>query len=291
VVTPAAKRQVVAHVCTTHEVSERRACQALGVDRSTVRYRSLRPDDGAVRLRIRELAHVRRRFGYRRLHFLLKREGLAMNQKRFRRLYREEGLQVRKRGGRKRALGPRAPLALPSRPNERWSLDFVSDTFTDGRRFRALAVVDDCTRECLALVADTSLSGARVARELDAIIAIRGRPTTCVSDNGTELTSMAILAWSKGAGVDWHYIQPGKPQQNAFVESFNGRLRDECLNETAFSSLDEARAVLAAWRDDYNRVRPHSALANRTPEEFCNHHLALAATTGYGHNTNPGLSL
>ena len=289
--TPVAKRQIVAHACTTHEVSERRACQAIGVDRSTVRYRSLRPDDGAVRLRIRELAQVRRRFGYRRLHFLLKREGLAMNQKRFRRLYREEGLQVRKRGGRKRALGVRAPLALPSRPNERWSLDFVSDTFTDGRRFRALAVVDDCTRECLALVADTSLSGARVARELDATIAIRGKPMTCVSDNGTEFTSMAILAWSKGAGVDWHYIQPGKPQQNAFVESFNGRLRDECLNETAFSSLAEARAVLAAWRDDYNRVRPHSALANRTPEEFCNHHLALAATTGYGQNTNPGLSL
>ena len=146
-VTPVAKRQAVVHACTTHEVSERRACQALGVDRSTVRYRSLRPDDGAVRLRIRELAHVRRRFGYRRLHFLLKREGLAMNQKRFRRLYREEGLQVRKRGGRKRALGLRAPLVLPSRPNERWSLDFVSDTFTDGRRFRALAVVDDCTHK------------------------------------------------------------------------------------------------------------------------------------------------
>jgi putative transposase len=256
-----------------------------------VRYRSQRLDDGAVRLRIRELAQVRRRFGYRRLHFLLKREGLAMNQKRFRRLYREEGLQVRKRGGRKRALGLRAPLALPSRPNERWSLDFVSDTLTDGRRFRALAVVDDYTRECVALVADTSLSGSRVARELDAIIAVRGKPMTCVSDNGAELTSMAILAWSKRTGVDWHYIQPGKPQQNAFVESFNGRLRDECLNETAFSSLVEARAVLAAWRDDYNRVRPHSALANRTPEEFCNHHLALAATTGHGQNTNPGLCL
>ena len=134
---------------------------------------------------------------------------------------------MRKRGGRKRALGRRAPLALPSRPNESWSLDFVSDTFTDGRRFRALAVVDDYTRECLALIADTSLSGSRVARELDAIIAVRGKPMTCVSDNGTELTSMAILAWSKGAGVDWHYIQPGKPQQNAIVESFNGRLRDE----------------------------------------------------------------
>ncbi len=287
--TPAAKRQAVAHACNEHEVSERRACQALAIDRSTVRYRSLRPDDGAVRLRIRELAQLRRRFGYRRLHFLLKREGLAMNQKRFRRLYREEGLQVRKRGGRKRALGMRAPLALPSGPNDRWSLDFVSDSFTDGRRFRALAVVDDCTRECLALVADTSLSGVRVARELDAIIAARGRPRTCVSDNGTELTSMAILAWSKATGVDWHYIQPGKPQQNAFVESFIGRLRDECLNETLFSSLTEARTVLATWRDDYNRFRPHSALANRTPEEFHNHHLALAATTGSGQNFSPGL--
>jgi putative transposase len=154
---PAAKRQVVAHVCTAHEVSERRACQALGVERS---------DSGAVRLCIRELAQLRRRFGYRRLHFLLRREGLAMNQEPFRRLYREKGLRVRKRGGRRRAVGLRAPLALPSRPNQRWSLDFVSDTFTDGRRFRALAVVDDCTRECLALVADRSLSGARVAREL-----------------------------------------------------------------------------------------------------------------------------
>lgn len=287
--TPAAKRQAVAHACHEHEVSERRACQVLAIDRSTVRYRSLRPDDSAVRLRIRELAQLRRRFGYRRLHFLLKREGLAMNQKRFRRLYREEGLQVRKRGGRKRALGMRAPLGLPSRPNERWSLDFVSDSFTDGRRFRALAVVDDCTRECLALVADTSLSGVRVARELDAIIAARGKPRTCVSDNGTELTSMAILAWSKATGVDWHYIQPGKPQQNAFVESFIGRLRDECLNETLFSSLPEARAVLANWRDDYNRFRPHSALANKTPQEFRDHHLALAATTGSGQNFSPGL--
>jgi putative transposase len=291
VVTPAAKRGAVAHACAVHAVSERRACQALSVDRSTVRYRSRRPDDAGLRLRIRELAALRRRFGYRRLHFLLKKEGCPMNQKRFRRLYREEGLQVRKRGGRKRALGLRAPLALPSCPNERWSLDFVSDSFTDGRRFRALAVVDDCTRECLALIADLSLSGVRVARELDAVIATRGKPRTCVSDNGTELTSMAILAWSQASGVDWHYIQPGKPQQNAFVESFIGRLRDECLNETLFSSLTEARAVLAAWRDDYNRVRPHSALANKTPEEFRDHYLALAATTGSGQNFSPGLSL
>ena len=143
-----------------------------------------------------------------------------MNQKRFRRLYREEGLAVRKRSGRKRALGVRAPLGLPSRPNERWSLDFVADCLTGGRRFRILAIVDDCTRECLALIADTSLSGARVSRELDAVIARRRAKTrTCVSDNGTELTSMAILTWSKASGVDWHYIQPGKPVQNAFATS------------------------------------------------------------------------
>lgn len=290
-VTPAVRRQAVAHVCQTHEVSERRACHALGLDRSTIRYRSRRPDDAVVRQRIRELASERRRFGYRRLHLLLKKEGVVMNQKRFRRLYRAEGLQVRKRNGRKRALGMRAPLAVPSRPNERWSLDFVSESFTDGRRFRILAVVDDCTRECLALVADTSLSGARVARELDAVIARRGLPKTCLSDNGTELTSMAILTWSRSLGVDWHYIQPGKPQQNAFIESFNARLRDECLNETLFSTLAEARAVLARWRRDYNQVRPHSALANKTPEEFHAHHLALAVTNDQGQNSSPGLSL
>jgi len=269
-------------------VSERRACLALDLDRSTIRYRSRRPDDAGVRARIRDLASQRRRFGYRRLHFLLGKEGLAMNQKRFRRLYREEGLAVRKRGGRKRALGIRAPIALPSGANERWSLDFVSDSFTDGRRFRILAVVDDFTRECLALVADTSLSGARVARELDVVLARRGRPKTCISDNGTELTSMAILRWQQDHGVDWHYIQPGKPQQNAFVESFIGRLRDECLNETAFSSLSEARLLLAEWRTDYNQVRPHSALANRSPEEFRQHTLATAA--GTGQIFNPGLS-
>lgn len=205
--TPAAQRQAVAHAREVHAVSERRPCQALRLDRSTVRYRSLRASDAAVRLRIRELAGHRRRFGYRRLHFLLVKEGCAMNLKRFRRLYRDEGLQVRKRGGRKRALGQRAPIAVPGGPNQRWSLDFVSDSFTDGRRFRILTVVDDFTRECLALVADTSLSGARVARELDAVMRERkAKPMACVSDNGTEFTSIAMLAWSKAAAVDWHYI-------------------------------------------------------------------------------------
>jgi putative transposase len=213
------------------------------------------------------LAAERRRFGYRRLGLLLTREGVRLNHKKLRRLYREEQLQVRRRGGRKRALGTRRPLTVPAAKNQRWSLDFVSDTLSDGRRFRVLCVVDDFSRECLALVADTSLSGARVARELDAIARRRGYPETIVSDNGTELTSVAVLRWTQDRNVGWHYIAPGKPTQNAFVESFNGRLRDECLNETLFTSLRHARAVLASWQKDYNEVRPHSALGGRTPGE------------------------
>jgi putative transposase len=233
-----------------------------------VRYRSRRQDDGAVRVRLRELAGQRRRFGYRRLHDLLRREGVALNHKRLRRLYREERLQVRRRGGRKRALGSRAPMTIPQGPNQRWSLDFVGDALSCGRRFRILAVVDDFTRESLCLTADTSLSGLRVARELDALIASRGRPLNIVSDNGPEFTSMAILRWCQESGVEWHYIAPGKPQQNAFVESFNGRLRDELLNETLFSSLGHARAALAAWQQDYNTVRPHGSLGNLAPTEY-----------------------
>lgn len=267
-VTPAARREAVAHLSQHYEVSQRRACHSIGADRSTVRYRSRRPDDAPIRARLRELAAIRRRFGYRRLQILLRREGTHMNHKKLRRLYAEERLQVRRRGGRKRALGTRAPLTLPQGPNQRWSLDFLSDAMTDGRRFRILAVVDDFTRECLCLVADTSLSGTRVTRELDTIIAARGRPLLCVSDNGTELTSMAILRWCQETHVEWHYIAPGKPTQNAFIESFNGRLRDELLNETLFVSLPHARAALAAWMIDYNTLRPHSAIGNVPPSDF-----------------------
>jgi len=267
-VTPGAKREAVAHACTVHGVSQRRACEVLAVDRSSVRYRSIRPDDAGLREAMRMVASERRRFGYRRIHVMLQRQGIAMNLKKLRRLYREEKLQVRRRGGRKRALGTRRPMVVPERPNERWSLDFVSDAFTDGRRFRILAVVDDFSRECLALIADTSLSGLRVVRELDTIIARRGRPDTIVSDNGTELTSMAVLRWCQETAVDWHYIAPGKPMQNGFVESFNGRLRDELLNETLFSSLAEARAAITDWKEDYNNHRPHSALGNVPPVEF-----------------------
>jgi putative transposase len=267
-VTPAVRREAVTQLRVGFEVSERRACAALEVDRSSIRYRSSRPDDVMARARLRELAALRRRFGYRRLHILMSREGLIMNHKKFRRLYREERLQVRRRGGRKRALGTRAPMAIPQGPNQRWSLDFLSDTLADGRRFRILAVVDDFTRECLALVADTSLPGLRVVHELDALIAVRGRPAMCVADNGTELTSIAILCWSQKSRIDWHYIAPGKPQQNAFIESFNGRLRDELLNETLFTSLAHARQMLAVFQGDYNTVRPHSGLGNLTPTAY-----------------------
>ena len=267
-VTPAARREAVAHLRSGFEMSERRACQVVGADRKMVRYTSRRQSDAPLRDRLKALAQERRRFGYRRLHVLLRREGHRVNRKRVQRIYREEKLMVRRRGGRKRAMGTRRPMEPPTRPNERWSLDFVSDQLTDGRRFRMLAVVDDCTRECLALAADTSMSGQRVARELDALIAERGRPHTVVSDNGTELTSNAILSWADRSGVGWHYIAPGKPMQNGFVESFNGRLRDELLNETLFHSLPHVRAVLSSWRRDYNERRPHSRLGWLTPAEY-----------------------
>jgi putative transposase len=267
-VTPAAKRQAVAHLEATFEVSQRRACSLIGADRSVVRYRSVRPDDLMLRSRLRDLAAQRRRFGYRRLLVLIRREGTVINHKKLRRLYAEERLQVRRRGGRKRALGTRAPMEVPQGADVRWSLDFVSDTLTDGRRLRILAVVDDFTRECVALVADTSLSGIRVCRELDAVIARRGKPRTIVSDNGTEFTSMAILKWCQERHINWHYIAPGKPTQNAFIESFNGRLRDELLNETLFTSPQHAREMLSAWAVDYNTIRPHSGLGNIPPATY-----------------------
>ena len=245
--------------------SQRRACRLIPVDPKTVR-RQPGTDSAEIRRRLRELAGERRRFGCRRLGILLAREGMIMNRKKLLRLYREEGLSVRRRRGRKRATGTRAPMALPQSPNQRWSLDFVADTLGWGRRIRVLAVVDDFTREALAPVVDTSIGGERVVRELDTLIARRGRPVTIVSDNGTELTSRAVLESSNRTGIDWHYIAPGKPVQNAFVESFNGRFRDECLNEEVFAGLAEARAVIERWRRDYNQVRPHSAHGGLTPE-------------------------
>ena len=259
------------------EISQRRACRLVSIDPKTVR-RTPVPDHPEIRGRMREIAAERRRFGYRRIGLMLEREGITMNHKKLRRLYGEEGLAVKRRRGRKRATGTREPIPEPAGPGVRWSLDFLSDVFGDARRFRILAVIDDFTRECLALVADTSISGARVARELDRVIRLYGKPGTIVSDNGTELTSRAMLDWQNRTGVAWHYIAPrcpaavcsqtaigGKPTQNAFIESFNGRLRDEMLNEEIFETLADARRRLQLWRHDYNQVRPHSSLGGLAP--------------------------
>jgi putative transposase len=267
-VAPAAKRQAVAHLQATLGMSERRACMVVGADRTSMRYRSCRTDDGDLRSRLCELAQQRRRFGYRRLHSLLRRDGITINRKKTQRLYREEGLTVRRRKGRRRATGSRSPAPVLALPNQRWSLDFVHDQLVTGRRFRVLNIVDDVTRECLRAVVDTSISGRRVVRELTDLIAERGRPKMIVSDNGTELTSNAVLAWSGDVGVEWHYIAPGKPTQNGFVESFNGRMRDELLNETLFFTIGQARTILARWVDDYNIERPHSSLGYATPAAF-----------------------
>jgi putative transposase len=248
-------------------VSERRACAALPAPRAVVRYASRRAPDTALRERLRALAGERNRFGYRRLAVLLQREGYTCNLKKVHRLYREEGLAVKRRKGRKRGLGTRQPLPQPDGVNQVWSLDFVHDALADGRRFRLLGVMDQCSRECLTLVADTSLPGARVVRELDALVQQRGKPHCIISDNGPELTSRAVLQWAAQHQIAWHYIEPGKPQQNGFTESLNGRIRDEFLNEHWFTTLAEARHLAEQWRADYNHVRPHSSLDYATPAQ------------------------
>jgi putative transposase len=259
-------------------LSERRACGIVGADRKMIRYRSCRPPETELRGRLRELANERRRFGYRRLFILLRRAGEPSGINRIYRLYREEGLAVRKRRSRRRAVGTRAPILVEARANARWSLDFVHDQFACGRRFRVLNIVDDVTRECLAAVPDTSISGRRVARELTDLIGRRGKPGMIVSDHGTEFTSNAILAWSKDHQVDWHYIAPGKPMQNGYVESFNGRMRDELLNESLFFGLNHARSAIADWVEDFNTARPHSSLNYRTPADYAE----ILAATGSG---------
>jgi putative transposase len=265
---PAAKREAVAHLRSVLQMSERRACTLVAADRKMIRYRSRRPPDIELRTRLRDLANQRRRFGYRRLHILLRELGEPSGVNRIYRLYREEGLTVRKRRARRRAIGTRTPILVEARVNARWSLDFVHDQFAKGRRFRILNIVDDMTRECLAAVPDTSISGKRVARELTMLVGTRGKPQMIVSDNGTEFTSNAILSWAKDHRVEWHYIAPGKPMQNGYIESFNGRMRDELLNESLFIDLDQARQLISAWIADYNTARPHSSLGYKTPAAY-----------------------
>lgn len=249
-------------------ISERRACRLIGLARSSARYRGQKANTDTVHHRLMELAQERARFGYRRLHVLLCREGFRVNHKRVERLYRLAGLSLRRRK-RKRIASMARGLAAPAgRANQCWALDFVSDVLAWGRRIRLLTLVDTFTRESLAIEIDTSLPGARVARVLDRVIAERGVPEAIVLDNGPELTSRALDQWAYERGVKLRFIDPGKPSQNGFIESFNGKLRDECLNAHWFTSLTDARRIVETWRLDYNRARPHSALGYRTPEEF-----------------------
>jgi len=259
----------VSYVEVGYEMSERHACRLVGLARSTNRYRARKAGgDATLRRRLKELAAQRMRFGYRRLTAMLVREGITANHKRVYRLYREEGLAMRIRA--RRRIRWRGPVISPTarRPNERWSMDFSSDSVSTGRVIRMLTIVDDCTRKCPAIEVDTSLGGLRVRRVLDRIASERGLPEAIVLDNGPEFRGRALAAWSEERGVRLEFIQPGKPVQNAYAESFNGRLRDECLNANWFTSLSDARRKIESWRQDYNYQRPHSSLNYMPPAQF-----------------------
>jgi len=263
------RRSVVHYLGEEWAMSQRHACGLTDVCRATVRYQARSHEDGAVRARLLELAALRKRFGYRRLGLLLRREGMAVNHKRVYRLYREEGLSLRRRKRKRLTSEGRGPGEPASGPDEVWSLDFMSDALAPGRRLKLLTVVDTFTRESLAIEVDTSISGERVARVLDRVIAERGaQPEEIVMDNGPEMTSRALDQWAYEHGVRLRFIAPGKPVQNCYIESFNGRLRDECLNQHWFRSLGDARQIVEDWREDYNRVRPHSALGGLSPETY-----------------------
>ncbi len=263
-----AKRKAVGFLTTEMGLSERRSCRIVGLARSVQQYRPVDRDDAAVLERLRALASENRRYGYPRLHAMLRREGLVVNHKRTWRLYSAEGLQVRTKKRRKLPRRDRVAPQVPERPMQRWSLDFMSDQLVDYRRFRILNIVDDHSRFCPGQIIDLSISGARVARYLDELGERLGLPEEIVLDNGPEGTSRAMFEWSERTGVRLRFIEPGKPVQNAFVESFNGKLRDECLNLHWFRSVRHARAEIGAWRRHYNAERPHSALGYLSPMEF-----------------------
>jgi putative transposase len=276
-VTPAQRRAAATLIQVQFGFSQRRACRLVGVGRSTVRYCRRREDDGVLRERLRTLAGERPRFGYRRLHVLLRRAGIRVNHKGVARLYREEGLAVRRRARKTFARIRRGRPPAPQRANEQWALDFVEDALASGRKIRLLSVIDVFTREALALEIDTSLPGRAVVRVLARLGEERPLPAQLVLDNGPELISRTLEEWAHEHAVVLHFIDPGKPIQNAHCESFHGRLRDECLNEHWFLSLDDARQIVEAWRQDYNHTRPHSALGYRTPTEFACQATAAAA--------------
>ena len=266
---PAAKKQVVTHLTENHQLSQRRACTLAGISRSGCRYQAVPAKDDGLRERLQVLAAQYPRYGYLMLHGLLKAEGLVINKKRTYRLYSEAGLQVRTKK-RKKLVRPRQPLSMPIARDIRWSMDFVSDQLANGRRFRVLNVVDDYSRELVGQLTAFSITGQQVARFLNDLVEERSKPDQIICDNGTEFTCKAMYFWQRETGVALGFIQPGKPTQNALVESLNGKFRDNCLNQHWFKSIDEARQVIDDWREHYNREPPHSALNYMTPVAFAN---------------------
>jgi putative transposase len=282
VVTVAQRREATAYLRAEHELSQRRACQVVRLHRSTSRYAKQRGEDKELRERLRFWAARRPRWGYRLLHWQLGLEGLRVNRKKVLRLYREEGLRIRRRRRKHVAAAPREKLAAPTRENERWSMDFVADELEDGRGLRVLNTVDDFTRECPGVEIDRSLPAERVTALLERIAKERGLPKTIVMDNGPEFASKALHRWAHRKGVTLHFIDPGKPTQNAFIESLNGTLREECLNAEVFESIEDARMKIERWRQRYNTARPHSSLGGLPPAEFARRMRAQLATPGTG---------
>lgn len=263
-------------------LSQRRACGLIGMSRNTLRYEAKPDKDTELRARMKEIAEERRRFGCRRLHIMLKREGLVINHKRTERIYREEKLALKIRRRKKMASWNRVELPKPEKINEQWAMDFMHDALWNGRRFRVLPIVDTYTKECLRIEVDTSISGKRVANVLSEIGLFRGLPEHIVVDNGPEFISNALDQWAFSREVKLHFIRPGKPVENAFIESFNARFRDECLNENWFISIGHARREIEQWRIDYNEQRPHSSIGDLTPREFIQQEEAkLAETTNH----------
>lgn len=255
-------------------LSARRFCRLTGWNRSSLQYQPQGRDDTALRERLRHWAALKPRWGAPILHDVLRAEGLVLNHKRTARLYREEGLSLRRKRRKKLPAAVRVPIPSPQAPDERWSMDFIHDQLSSGRRFRCLTLVDDFTRQCLALHVDTSIGGATVVAVLERLALARGLPKTITVDNGPEFTGKALHLWAQRSGVTLHHIQPGKPMQNAFIESFNGTFRDDCLNQHWFRSLAEARLLIEHWRShDYNLIRPHSSIGRIPPDTFALNYL------------------
>jgi len=289
-VTPTARRDAVAYAMQVYGISQRRGCGLMNIHRSSLHYQPVPADDDALRTAVKELAATKKRWGVPRIVYRLRRDGWADNHKRIERVYQEEGLQVQRRKGRKAHAGEREPLEKPTGPNQVWAMDFVSDALANKRKIKMLTVIDCYSRECLRIEVDTSLNGARVARVMEELREQRGLPQKIVTDNGPEFAGKMLDAWAYTRDVKLHFIQPGKPSQNGYIESFNGKLRDECLNEHWFMSLNEARKLIEEWRYEYNHERPHSALGGLPPAVYATTELPTAPRHSSDEQSGPILA-